>query len=259
MTQPVTPNPMITTAIDQPIGEIVPNWTPRPHPLDNPQYHTLQGQYCRLELLNSKTNDNIIQQLYDAFKPTEQTHFTYLHYGPFKTVDELKQLIHSRELPSSDTVLYSILVDNIAVGFISYLRVNQAYGTIEIGNLSFSSQLARSRAATEATFLLIQHAFDVLGYRRVEWSCYSLNAKSRRAALRFGFQYEGTWIKAQVCKGRSRDNAWFSIVDDEWAPLKQEFQRWLNPENFDSHGQQLTKLNNAQINPRSNTTNTDII
>ena len=250
MTQPVTPISVVPTPIDQPVGEIVPNWTPRPHPLDDPQYHTFQGQYCRLEVLNSKTNDTIMQQLYDAFKSTEDTHFTYLMYGPFKTVDEFKQWISIKELPSSDTVMYSIIVDNIAVGFITYLRVNQEHGSIEIGHVNFSSQLLRTRAATEVHYLLIQHAFDVLGYRRVEWSCYSLNAKSRRAAIRLGYQFEGILLKQQVCKGRSRDNAWFSIVDDEWIYLKAEFQRWLNPNNFDNHGQQLTKLNNEQINPR---------
>jgi hypothetical protein len=118
MTQPVTP--IITIPIDQPVGEIVLNWTLRPHPLDNPQYHILQGQYCRLELLNSKTNDTIIHQLYDAFKPTEHTHFTYLHYGPFQTIDEFKECIRFKELPSSDTVFYSIIVNDIAVGFIGF-------------------------------------------------------------------------------------------------------------------------------------------
>jgi RimJ/RimL family protein N-acetyltransferase len=258
MTQPVTPIPIITTSLHQPLGDIVPNWTPRHHPLDHQQYHILQGQYCRLELLNSKTNENIIQQIYDAFKPTEDTHFTYLAYGPFKTIEEFKEFIHLKELPSSDTVFYSILVNDIAVGFISFLRINQPQGTIEIGHLNFSSQLVQTRSATEANYLLLQYAFDILGYRRVEWKCYALNAKSRRAALRFGYQYEGTWLKAEICKGRSRDNAWFSIVDDEWIQLKPEFQRWLSPENFDSNGQQLTKFNAAQINPRSNkNTNTN--
>ncbi|CAF3614857.1 unnamed protein product [Rotaria sp. Silwood1] len=210
MTEDVAPVPIITTSIDQPLG-----------------------QYCRLELLNSKTNNKTIQQLYDAFKPTEQTHFTYLPYGPFKTIDEFKEYINLK-LSSIDTIVYSIIVNDIAVGFITFLRVNQEHGTIEIGSL------------------LLHYTFDILGYRRVEWICNALNVKSRRTALRLGFQYEGTWIKLAVIKGRSRDNSWFSIVDDEWVQLKQEFQRWLNPTIFDSNGQQLTKLNAAQFNPRSN-------
>ncbi|CAF1261256.1 unnamed protein product [Rotaria magnacalcarata] len=217
MAQPVT------------IGDIVENWTPRPHPLSNPQHHILQGQYCRLEVLTS-TNDIVIQQLYDAFKPTEETHFKYLGYGPFKTVDEFKQFIYMKEQPSGSNVLYAIFVNDMAVGFITYLRISEEHGTIEIGSVNLT--------------------FGTFGYRRVVWSCNALNMKSRVAALRFGFQYEGTWMKAEVSKGRSRDTALFSIVDDEWSQIKEEFQRWLNPENFDINGQQLTKLNGAKVNPR---------
>ena len=235
----------------QPIGELVPNWTPRPHPLSDPNCHTFQGQYCRLELLNSKTNETIIEQLFRAFKPTENTHFTYLGYGPFETVEELKDFVRDKEKPSSETVLYSILVNEEAVGFITYLRINPDQGVIEIGHINFSERLVRTRQATEAIYLLMECAFDTLAYRRVEWKCNALNSKSRQAALRLGFQYEGTFVKAEVCKGRSRDNAWFSIVDDEWPPVKQELQRWLKPENFDVNGQQLSKLNGAQVNSRS--------
>ncbi len=242
-----TTNP---TDIDQPIGDIVLNWSPRAHPLSNTQYHVFQGQYCRLELLNSKTNDTVIQQLYDAFKPTEETHFKYLKYGPFKTVNELREFVNSKEQPSSDTILYTIFVNDIAVGFISYMRINPDQGTIEIGNVNFSQQLVRTRQATEAIYLLLQYAFDTLGYRRVEWKCNALNMKSRIAAVRLGFQYEGTWLKSEVIKGRSRDNSWYSIVDDEWSYVKQELQRWLNPENFDMNGLQLTKSHGAQVNPR---------
>jgi len=235
---------------NQSIGAIVPNWIPRSHPLSNSQYHTLQGQYCRLELLNSKTNDIVIQQLYDVFKPTEEIHFKYLAYGPFKSVDEFKKFVHKYEQPSMNTVFYTIFVNEIAVGFISYLRINSDHGTIEIGHVNFSQQLVRTRQGTEAIFLLLELAFDTFGYRRVEWKCNAFNIKSRQAAIRLGFQYEGTWLKSEVCKGRSRDNSWYSIVDDEWILIKQEFQRWLAPENFDSNFQQLTKLNAAQVNPR---------
>jgi RimJ/RimL family protein N-acetyltransferase len=250
MTEQVSSNISTPTHIDQPVGEIVLNWTPRSHPLSNPHCYTLQGQYCQLELLNSKTNDNIIQQLYDAFKPTEEIQFRYLKYGPFKTVAELKEFVHIKEQSSSDTILYIIFVNDRARGYIGYTRINQDNGVIAISSVNFSQQLARTREATEACFLLLQFAFDVLGYRRIEWRCNVLNTKSRQAAMRFGFVYEGTWLKAEVSKGRSRDSSWYSIVDDEWASVKKEFQRWLNLENFDINGQQLTKLNCAQVNPR---------
>ncbi|CAF1211344.1 unnamed protein product [Didymodactylos carnosus] len=241
-----------SSMIEQPVGDIVSDCTSRARPDANPEHHRLQGRYCRLELLNSNTSSTTIKQLYDAFKPMEQTHFTYLAYGPFETVDQFVEFIRKKELPSSNTILYSIIVNDRAVGFLSYLRIKEHQATIEIGHVNFSQQLVHTRQGTEAIYLLLQHAFDTLGYRRVEWQCYSLNANSRKAALRLGFQYEGTWLKAWICKGRSRDNVWHSIVDDEWPLVKQEFERWLNEDNFDANGQQLTRLNAAQVNPRRN-------
>ena len=235
---------------EQPVGDLVLNWTPRVQPRGDAKCRTREGQYCRLELLDSNTNETTLQQLFEVFKPTEQTHFTYLRYGPFASVDEFKRFVQVREAPSNDTILYTVLVNDVAVGFISYLRVNPEHGTIEIGNVNFSERLARTRQSTESIYLLMELAFDVLGYRRVEWKCNALNDKSCRAAIRLGYQYEGTWLKAEVAKGRSRDNAWYSMVDDEWPSVKREFQRWLNPANFDENEQQLTKLNAAEFNPR---------
>lgn len=236
--------------MDPTIGEIIPNWTIRPHPLADSQYHALQGQYCRLEVLNSKTDATIIQQLFEVFKPNEEIHFKYLKYGPFEKIDQFQEFVRSKEEPKNNTVLYTIFVNGKAVGFVSYLRIKPDNGTIEIGHLNFSQQLACTRAATEAIYLLLQYAFDTLGYRRVEWKCNALNQKSRQAAIRFGFQYDGTWVKAEVAKGRSRDNSWYSMIDDEWIEVKKEYQRWLNSENFDANGQQLSKLNGSQANPR---------
>ena len=236
--------------MDPTIEEIIPNWTTRPYPRTDPRYHALQGQYCRLEILDSKTDDAIIQQLFEVFKPNEEIHYKYLKYGPFNTADEFRQFVHGKEQPINNTVLYTVFVNDKAVGFLSYLRIKPENGTIEIGHLNFSQQLTRTRPATEAVFLLLQHAFDTLGYRRVEWKCNALNQKSRNAAMRFGFKYDGTWVKAEVAKGRSRDNSWYSIIDDEWIEVKKEYQRWLNPENFDQNEQQLSKLNGSEVNPR---------
>jgi RimJ/RimL family protein N-acetyltransferase len=232
------------------LGPIVPNWSPRAHPLDQTQWHVQQGLYCRLELLNSRTDPIVLQQLFDVFKPTEQTHFKYLRYGPFQSIDEFRQFVHEREKLESNIILYTIFVDDRALGFLSFLRVDPIQGTIEIGNINFSEKLVQTRAATESIFLLMQFAFDALSYRRVEWKCNALNGKSRQAALRFGFQYEGTWLKAEITKGRSRDHAWLSIVDDEWRLMKAEFQRWLDPANFDTEGNQRSKLNEQRVNFR---------
>ena len=123
----------------------------------------------------------------------------------------------------------------------SYLRITPGFGTIEVGNIHFGSALKRSRAGTEAMFLMMEYAFS-LGYRRYEWKCDALNEPSRNAALRLGFTFEGTWRQATVYKGRNRDTAWFSIIDAEWPHLRQGFMRWLDPRNFDSNGRQRLRL-----------------
>ena len=128
-----------------------------------------------------------------------------------------------------------------AAGVLSYLRINAAHGVIEIGHLVFAPRLQRSAAATEAVSTLIDHAFD-LGYRRVEWKCNALNTASRRAAARYGFQFEGVFRQAMVVKGRNRDTAWFSIIEGEWPAIKAAHQHWLEPANFDEDGRQRVAL-----------------
>ena len=122
------------------------------------------------------------------------------------------------------------------------LRIDPPNGVIEVGFVSFSRQLKRTRIATEAQFLLMRRVFDELGYRRYEWKCDSLNAPSRAAAARLGFEFEGVFRQATVYKGRSRDTAWFSIVDGEWPALRAAYEQWLGADNFDAEGRQRRGL-----------------
>jgi RimJ/RimL family protein N-acetyltransferase len=134
-----------------------------------------------------------------------------------------------------------------AVGVASYLRIDPANGCIEVGHLAYSPLLQRKPAASEAMYLMMEQAFT-LGYRRYEWKCNSLNAPSRRAALRYGFVYEGTLRQRMIAKGHNRDDAYFSMLDSEWPARKAAFERWLAPENFDTTGGQrisLAELNRA--------------
>jgi RimJ/RimL family protein N-acetyltransferase len=124
----------------------------------------------------------------------------------------------------------------------SYLRMTPEHGSIEIGHIWFGAALQRTPQATEAIFLLARHVFDDLGYRRLEWKCDAANARSRRAAERFGFSYEGTFRHHMVVRGRNRDTAWFAIVDDDWPAVSDGFERWLAPANFDAAGNQLAAL-----------------
>jgi len=122
------------------------------------------------------------------------------------------------------------------------LNIELAAGSIEVGGIVYAPPFQRGIAATEAMYLMMQRAFDELGYRRYAWQCNSLNDKSRAAAIRLGFKFEGVWRQANVYKGRNRDTAWFSILDSEWPAIKIAFEHWLAPENFDAEGRQLTHL-----------------
>jgi hypothetical protein len=132
--------------------------------------------------------------------------------------------------------------EGLAKGWATFMRIDAANGVIEVGNILFSPALKRTRAATEAMYLMASHVFDHLGYRRYEWKCNALNEPSRRAALRFGFTFEGIFRQHMVVKDRSRDTAWFSMLDHEWPARKKAFEAWLEPGNFHGDGRQVKGL-----------------
>jgi RimJ/RimL family protein N-acetyltransferase len=129
-----------------------------------------------------------------------------------------------------------------AVGTAALMRIDPTHGVIEVGWVTYSQQLQRTAMATEAMYLLMRRVFDELGYRRFEWKCDSLNARSRAAAVRYGFQFEGIFRQAVVYKGRNRDTAWYSMIDSEWPAIRGAYERWLAPDNFDSNGRQRRPL-----------------
>lgn len=132
--------------------------------------------------------------------------------------------------------------DGRCLGRQSLMRITPDHGVIEIGNILWGPDMAATRMATEAFFLHACYVFDTLGYRRFEWKCNVLNGPSRRAALRFGFRFEGVFRQHMIVKGKSRDTAWYGMLDHEWPRIKQHFERWLSPENFDDRGLQKTQL-----------------
>ncbi|SFU77635.1 Protein N-acetyltransferase, RimJ/RimL family [Polaromonas sp. YR568] len=169
--------------------------------------------------------------------------WTYLLAEPFTQLSELGAYL-DRAAASLDPIHYTVvdMETQRAVGTMALMRIDPVNGVMEVGHITYSPLLQRTRAATEAQYLLMKLAFDTLGYRRYEWKCDSLNVPSRNAAARFGFSFEGIFRQATVYKGRSRDTAWFSIVDREWLVVKAAFDTWLSSENFDSQGQQALSL-----------------
>lgn len=132
--------------------------------------------------------------------------------------------------------------DGRARGLLALMRDEPIHRTVEIGDVLFGSGLARTAGATEAVFLLLRHAFETMGYRRVEWKCDTRNIASYRAAERFGFVFEGVFRQHMLIRGESRDSAWFSMLDAEWPARRTVFERWLSPDNFDEQGKQRSSL-----------------
>jgi RimJ/RimL family protein N-acetyltransferase len=185
------------------------------------------------------------ESLYAVSHPPEgdTAIWRYLPDGPYESAEDMRRTLTWAE--TAEERVYFALVrvsDERPLGMASYLRFKPEMGSIEIGHIWFGVPLQRTTAATEAIYLLAHHAFDELGYRRLEWKCNALNAASRRAAERFGFAFEGVFRKHQVVKGRNRDTAWFAITDDDWPAIRGGFEGWLESGNFDGDGRQVQTL-----------------
>jgi len=166
--------------------------------------------------------------------------------GPFDQLEDYDAWV--AEMADGDNPLFFAIVDRergTAAGVASYLRIDRHNETIEVGHLQYSPLFTRTRAATEAMYLMMARGFDDLGYRRYEWTCDSLNEPSRSTALRLGFIYESQFRQTVFYRGRNRDNDWFSITDGEWPELKASFEAWLDPANFTEDGTQRTELHAA--------------
>lgn len=205
-----------------------------------PPHSRIEGQYCVLAPLDAAAHVDDLWQAYAL--DTDNTVWNYLAYGPFSNKEAFFQYINSRR--NIENQQYYAVIDSLtqkALGFIAYLRIQASAGSIEIGCLTFSPLLQKTRMATEAVYLLINNCID-LGYRRCEWKCNSLNEASKKSATRFGFQYEGCFRQAMVVKGKNRDTCWYSIIDKEWPQLQSVYRSWLEQDNFDQNGKQIKAL-----------------
>ena len=233
----------VTNSFGQPVGEPVAGWTPPAAPRREPGAW-MQGRYCQLEALA----DRDAPALHAANSTDDGRMWTYLPYGPFDTLDAYRSWVAS-VVAVDDPLFYAVIEadSGLAIGVASYLRIDPPAGSIEVGHIAYSPKLQRTRASTEAMYLMMRRAFE-LGYRRYEWKCDALNAPSRAAAIRLGFSYEGIFRQARVNKGRNRDTAWFAAIDREWPALNDAYQQWLDPSNFDRQGQQRTSLRDLTRN-----------
>ncbi len=137
-----------------------------------------------------------------------------------------------------------------AEGMASYMRTDTQHGSTEIGCVAHGTSFAGSTAATEAHYLMAQRVFDELGYRRYEWKLDDRNTPSHRAALRFGFTFEGVFRQHRVVPSGNRDTAWYSLLDHEWPVAGRALLEWLDPSNFDAHGNQRRRLQDLRDQAR---------
>ena len=227
-----------------------PGPTEKGHGVDNleswsgsakPQRLVLNGRYARLEPLSVAQHsedlygiacgdgaENLYQYL---LEPAPQTHTEFTEWAV-------------RAEASEDPLFFAVIdsATQRAGGRQALMRFDQAHGVVEVGHILWGPAIARTRVATEAFFLLADYVFSTLGCRRLEWKCDSRNEPSQRAARRFGFVFEGVFRHHMVVKGHNRDTAWFSIIDDDWPLLRENFVSWLAPSNFDSDGIQKRSL-----------------
>ena len=210
-------------------------------PAHRPQRVRLEGRAVDLVPLNAAAHAD---DLFDAANgPGKDPAWDYLFDGPYTDRAAFRVSIEAKA-KSDDPLFYAIIdkASGRATGYQTLMRIDPAHRVIEVGNILYSPPMQRTIGATEAQYLFARYVFDDLGYRRYEWKCNDLNAPSRSAAERFGFTYEGTFRHHMIVKGRSRDTAWYSMLDGEWPAQRDAYERWLSPDNFDAAGKQKARL-----------------
>lgn len=200
----------------------------------------LTGEYCYLESLDADKHAADLYAVYALDK--DGILWTYMPQGPFSSAQEYRTWVEGVQ-HKADPFFYAIIdaKSGKAVGVASYLRIDPASSSIEVGYITFSPVIQQQPIATEAMYLMMKHAFE-LGYRRYEWKCNSLNAPSISAAMRLGMSFEGLFRQATMVKGHNRDTAWFAILDRDWPVAHKAFETWLASENFSADGQQKQSL-----------------
>jgi RimJ/RimL family protein N-acetyltransferase len=218
------------------VSEDLKNWQPRPRP----ERKVLEGRYVRLEPLSADQHGD---GLFEASSVADaDRRFRYLFDYPPETRADFQPWLDKAE--ASEDPLFFAVIDKASgkvAGRQTLMRIDPAFGVIEIGNIYWGPLISQKPAATEAQFLFAKYAFD-LGYRRYEWKCNNANEPSKRAAERFGFQFEGVFRQHLVVKGENRDTAWYSIIDKEWPLVRRAYDEWLDPSNFDAEGGQKRRL-----------------
>jgi RimJ/RimL family protein N-acetyltransferase len=207
----------------------------------------MEGSYVVLEPLSF---DKHAASFWSTLSQEDQPLlFKYMFFGPLDSREAYDDWFRSLETISS-RIFFSIIdkSNGIVVGVFSYMEIYPDHGSIELGSVVFTSALRRSRLGTEAVYLMLRYCMDDLKYRRFEWKCDNLNERSKVAALRYGFTFEGVFRQHRINKNKNRDTFWGPILDKEWRNyIKESFILWLKEDNFDENNNGMQRRNLKDI------------
>jgi RimJ/RimL family protein N-acetyltransferase len=207
-----------------------------------PDRSPYRGRYVHLYPLCARDADDLHPGSHGD--PAVEALWTYMPYGPFAGVEDMRAWM-ARIAEGDDPLFFCVrhADSGAAAGMVSFLNIVPEHRSLELGHIWYLPAAQRTRANTEAAYLMMEEAFTRLRFRRVEWKCDALNARSRAAARRLGFTFEGIFRQHRIVRGRNRDTAWFSLLDGEWPRARAHLRRWLY-ENDDG-ALSLSRLNGA--------------
>lgn len=206
-----------------PLGAVIES----PAHVDVPRQTNYEGEFIILSPVNPQADADELYECAHGSALKEQM-WTYMSYGPFDSVHSMRRWLEDRA-ESKDPLFFTVhhRKSRRRVGMVSFLNIATDMRRLELGHIWYAPDIQRSNVNTEAVYLMLCETFDRLKSRRVEWKCDSLNERSRLAARRLGFQFEGIFRQHMIVKGRNRDTAWYSMLDTEWTGVKQNIKMWL--------------------------------
>ncbi len=206
-----------------PVGETVDD-----RPARAPERRMLEGRYVSLRPVEPAADAAPLWTASHDGTDAAPRLWTYMPYGPFDDADVMRDWLQ-RCAPSDDPLFLTVVAHDAGpVGMTAFLNVDVAHRRLELGHIWYAPSAQRTEANTEAVYLMLREAFERLGHRRVEWKCDALNERSRAAALRLGFAFEGVFRRHMIVKGRNRDTAWFAMTEEEWPDARRAFEAWLS-------------------------------
>lgn len=208
---------------------------------DLPQRRVYSGRFVTLAPIEANLDaDELFETSHGS--GAKEMLWTYMAYGPFENKNAMASWLESNQ-SSLDPLFLTVYQKEPQrrVGMVSFLNIAADMRRLELGHIWYGPEAQRTKVNTECVYLMLTEAFDHLGYRRVEWKCDALNERSRAAAIRLGFRFEGIFRQHMIIKGKNRDTSWYAIMDGEWPAIRNNMEAWLYESS--ENGPSLRELN----------------